>query len=164
MGADPLTIGALAVSAIGTATQAYGQWQQGQDARATSDANAALAGTLARDARMRGEEVVQDIRREGRSAEEAQRTAWGTSGLALEGTPLEVMGESRYMAELDATRARRNAAREAWGYEVQAQQMRRAGSSAELAGALGALGTGLQGATSTLLGGNDLRRRYGWKG
>jgi hypothetical protein len=73
-----------------------------------------------------------------------------------QGSPTDVQGDAAYLGELDALKIRNNAAREAWGYRVQAQNARMGGQNAQTASQYGA--------AATLIGGGIslLASRYGW--
>jgi len=162
VGADPISLGALALGAIGTGINAFSQYQAGQSQQQASEFNAQLAELAGKDALSRGEEQASRIRGDTDRLIGAQRAGYAAAGVALdEGSPLDVMVGSRRLSEEDIRTTRLNAGREAWGYKSQAEQFRRQGADAANAGLFGAIGTGISGATQTLLGTNDLLKRLG---
>lgn len=135
-----LPIIAVAGSAIG----AIGQIQQGNEDHRTAMLNAAFSDLAAGDARVRG--AVEAGRYRGMATRmiAQQRVAAGVSG--VEGKSVEdIMTDTALMGERDAETVANNAAREAWGYKVQAADLRRGGDAAASRGALSAGGTLLGG-------------------
>jgi hypothetical protein len=126
---DPATLAVVsaAASVLGTGVSAYGQIQAGQAAKAAGDYNAAVARNnqivaerQAQDALARGEVAETEQRRKVRMLASSQRAALGASGVQLDaGTPLDLLGDTAAMGELDALTIRNNAEREAYGYRVQ---------------------------------------------
>jgi hypothetical protein len=162
MGADPISLGALALGAIGTGVKAFGEYQSGQSQQQAAESNARLAEAAAGDALSRGEEQAVRIRGQTDRLIGQQRAAYGANGVDLsQGSPLDVMLGSRRVSEEDIRTTRMNATREAWGLRTQAQAFRDQGSAAANAGLFGALGTGIAGGAQTLLGTNDLLTRLG---
>lgn len=162
MGADPISLGALALTAIGTGVKAFGEYSAGQSQQQAAEFNAQLADAGAADALTRGEEQAVRIRGQTDRLIGQQRAAYGAAGVDLsQGSPLDVMVGSRRVSEEDIRTVRMNATRESWGLKSQAQEFRRQGGAAAAAGLFGALGTGIAGATQTALGTNDLLQRLG---
>lgn len=99
------------------------QVREGAYAINTSRENARLARLAAADATTRGE---QDAGRERMATSQeigSMRTAFGASGVdGSVGSPLKAMRDTRVMSEMDALTIKNNAAREAWGYKMQAKQ------------------------------------------
>ncbi len=116
----------LALAAAGTAMTVKGQMdaQAAQGAQQGYLANlarqrAGIAAQQAADARQRGEIAVQkqrDLTGQRIGTQTAQLAAQGTD---LEGSPTDILGDTARAGEHDALTIRSNAAREAWGYEVQ---------------------------------------------
>jgi hypothetical protein len=162
MGADPISLGALALGVIGTGMKAFGEFQSGQSQQQAAEFNATMAEAGAGDALNRGEEQAVRIRGQTDRLIGQQRAAYGAAGVDLsQGSPLDVMVGSRRVSEEDIRTTRMNATREAWGLKSQAQEFRKQGAGAANAGLFGALGTGIAGGTQTLLGTNDLLQRLG---
>lgn len=126
---EPATLAMIsaAASVIGTGVSAVGQVQAGKAAQAAGDYNAAVARNnqivaeqQAADAQRRGEVAETEQRRKVRMLAGSQRAALGASGVQLDaGTPLDLLGDTAAMGELDALTIRNNAEREAYGYRVQ---------------------------------------------
>lgn len=134
------------VSLIGTGVAAYSAYDAGQAQKAAAKENARLADEQAVDTRRRGA-IEEDRRRElTRRQLGAQRAALGANNVVgSTGTPLGLLGETAEYGELDALTIRNNAAREAFGYRVDAANSRTRGRIASRQGSFGA--------ASTLLGG-----------
>jgi hypothetical protein len=83
--------------------------------------NSTLAEWNARDAITRGQKAEQQQRLKTAALKSTQRASFAARGMALdEGSPLAILDDTAFMGEQDALTLRDNAAREAWGYRVQA--------------------------------------------
>lgn len=136
----------IGLAVIGGGISAYGKYKEGQDAADAAMQNRQFALMAARDATIRGQEKAGMYRAEGSRVIGAQRVAAGASGTAVDSDSSVALQEStRALSEMDALQARNNAAREAWGYTVQADQFRdqakRLRSSSRWAAAGSLLGT-----------------------
>lgn len=92
---------AAVASAVGTGVAVYGQKQAADAAEATGNYNAKIQ---RQQATQEGQVAAENARR--KAAENAriigaQRAALAQSGLAMEGTPLAVLGETNDMLELE---------------------------------------------------------------
>lgn len=135
-----VTLVALSVTVIGSLIQANSQYEAGQQDRQLGQANARFAELAAGDARQRGESEAGRIRMATSRMAGQQRVGAAVSGVDGKSTE-DLMADTRMMGELDAQTTRNNAAREAWGYTVQASQQRRYGAQAASRGANQAAGT-----------------------
>lgn len=152
---DPITIlalfGALA-GVAGNVVKGVGEGDEAEMQRQLALRNQALAYRSAADARARGEQDVGDLQLRAGKVLGEQRNAIGASGLEASGSALNLLADTRLMSSVDVARARNNASREAWGYEVQADnygldaqmaQRRKAGAVAStILGGLGAAAAG----------------------
>lgn len=120
---------------------------------AAADRNAKLAEMQAADAIQRGESSANIRALEGRQEMGATRASLAAQGLDLGfGSAVDVQVDEAKLSALDVATIRNNAAREAWGYTVQAQDYTQAGKFARTAAQNEA--TALRGASvSTLLTG-----------
>lgn len=67
----------------------------------------------------------------------SQRAGFSGQGVEVDvGSGLEVQQDAAYLGELDAMQIRQNAAREAWGYSVEAIDLRKRGEIARKEGAM----------------------------
>lgn len=150
---------------------------------ALADYNADIADLQAQDALERGAEEESRLRTQVRGIIGAQRAGQAAGNIDVSyGTAADVQADAAYLGELDALTIRTNARREAWGYKVQAEDLRyrgviarQEGSAALEAARAGATGTraaagaaatqSYLGAASTLIGGTTslLQMRYGFK-
>lgn len=145
MGAAAIPIAAVVV---GAATySAYSQYQAGEAANAQGKLNRALADQAAADAIARGE-LEAGRRRMATSATIAtQRAGLAAGNIDVQsGTAAQVQTQARLFGELDAQTIRNNAAREAWGYQVQGVQAENAGKLQQYQARMSALGSILGGA------------------
>ncbi len=133
---DPVSIGiaSVAMSAIGTGAGFLGQMQQQsamsqqasiQQANLNYQAqqqrnNATVAQQQADDAIARGKVEEQKRRMLTQQQIGTQTAALAGQGTDLEGSPTDILGDTKATGELDALTIRNNAAREAYGYTMQA--------------------------------------------
>lgn len=178
---------ALLLAAGGTIINAAGQWKAGnaekkageqqQDAAESSaelmDYNAAVSDLQARDATERGELEAQRFRSRTRVLVGEQRAGIAAGNVDVGyGSAVDVQADATFLGELDALTVRTNAAREAWGFRVQAVDDRKraevtrkegvnaaaAGRERQTAARWGAAGT-VFGTGASLL-----EKRYGFGG
>jgi hypothetical protein len=119
--------------------------------------NARLAESRARDAIFRGRETETRFRTDIRGLIGAQRASYGAQGVDVsDGSSLEVQMDTAYQGELDALTIRTNAARESWGFRVEAENERMQATAIRKLGKLQAKSTrdiGRSQALSTRMGG-----------
>jgi len=117
----------LALSAIGTGLSVKSQI----DGQAAAGAQQTYLGQLARQRQQLAEQQARDAIQRGQVAEQKQRdltaqrigtqqAALAAQGTDLEGSPIDILGDTARAGEQDALTIRNNAAREAWGYQMQA--------------------------------------------
>ncbi len=162
---EPTTLAtmALAGSLLATGVSAVGMYQQGQSQKAlgeynakVSENNAIVQQQAAEDARRRGDIAEDAQRRQTRQMLGAQRAAIGAQGGVLTDQSTEaILADTAQFGELDALTVRNNAAREAWGLEVganntlaEAEASRFQGRAASRAGSLSSVGTLIGGASN----------------
>lgn len=135
--AGSLLVGGTVVKAVGdhkagTAAQKAAV-EQGAAQKAASesqaqlaDYNANVAKLQAQDAIERGAEEESAFRSQVRGAIGAQRAgiAAGNTDVGF-GSAVDVQADAAFLGELDSLTIRTNAAREAWGYNVQAEDLRK---------------------------------------
>ena len=176
-----------AFTAIALASAAYGVYNQVKAGGAERDAgnaeqaaandrarlinwNAKVADLQAQDAITRGQEEEQRIRMGLRQIIGSQRASRAASNVDISvGSAVDIQADAARLAELDVLTTRNNAAREAWGYNVEAQDLRmqaeitrREGANAAKAGRVRA-GQQYRNAFSTVLstGATFLQGKYG---
>lgn len=181
---------ALTLAGIGTATKVVGDIKQtnaanranaaaGKAQRAASesqaqlaDYNAGVAELQAQDAVARGSLDESRFRQNVRQVIGSQRAGMAAGNVDVGyGSAVDVQGDAAFLGELDALTIRTNAARQAWGYQVTAEDSRRKAAILRKEGAnLEAAGNVQQGgrllsATSTILGGTAslLEAKYGFR-
>lgn len=110
------------------------------------DWNARIAEIQAQDAVDRGEKAANELKKNTRRLIGAQRAALAAQGIAIdEGDALDIQLETAELGAADAQEIKNNAWREAWGYRVNALDLRGKGSFAELSGKTAARNTLLTG-------------------
>ena len=172
------------VSAIGLGVEAYSKWKAGSaekkigeaqqraaDSEAElSDYNASIAELQASDALARGREEENRFRERVEGTIGSARAGAAAQGIDVGfGSAVDVQKDARFLGELDALTIRTNAGREAWGYKVEAEDLRRrstiqrkegveaaaAGRSRQTAARVSSVGGAVLG------GANLLETRYG---
>lgn len=180
-----LTSLAIGLAVGGFGLQAYGQHKAGQAAEAAgkaeraaseseanlADFNANVATMQAKDAIERGGEAESAFRAKVRGLIGTQRAGYGASGVDVGyGSAVDVQADTAKLGELDALTIRTNAQREAWGFQVQAADLRtraeiarRTGVYQEQAGKMAATNADIA-AAGTLVGGAGslMLTRYGF--
>jgi hypothetical protein len=142
---------ALAVAAVaGGVAKSVGDYQQGQAVKRQDYANAGIEESAAADSRLRGQTAAGQVRMHANSSINQEKAQVGASGIALAGSPMDVLSDKRWLSELDAQTVTASAGREAAGHSAQAGNMRTAGNNAEAAGEIGAV-TDLIGAAGQAL-------------
>lgn len=175
-----LTIAGLALGGV----QAFQSFRAGRAAKASGEAqqeaaesqaelaefNAEVADLQAKDALDRGAEAENRFRTAVRGIIGSQRAAIAAANIDVGfGSALDVQEDAARLGEHDALQIRTNAAREAWGFKVESEDLRRRAQIAREEGVfLAAAGRERQtqanlSAASTLLGTgiSELQRRYG---
>jgi hypothetical protein len=121
-----IAIASLALTAVGTGASFLGQMNQQAAAGAQQSYLAQqarqrqmIADQQANDAKQRGEVNVQRQRDITAQRIGTQRAALAAQGTDLEGSPTDILGDTARSGEFDALTLRNNAAREAYGYQVQ---------------------------------------------
>ena len=129
----------LGLAAAGIGLQAYGQKKQGQAAEAVgaaqqkaaneqadlADYNASVADLQASDALERGTIAEDRYRSQVKGVVATQRSGEAAGNIDVGfGSSVDVQKDAAFLGELDALTIRTNAAREAWGYQVQAADLR----------------------------------------
>jgi hypothetical protein len=146
--------------AVGSAVHsAVGQIRAGNDARRVGEFNAQVAEAQAKDAVFRGAEEESRLRTSIRGLIGSQRAGFAGQGVDVGGgSAADVQADAAFLGEQDAQQIRRNAAREAWGFRVEAENARRGGKIAQNQSRWGAAGTLLG------TGSNLMMARYGFDG
>ncbi len=146
LGPEALATAALVSAVSGSAVSAYGMYQQGQAAKKSAAYNAAIQRNQAIAARQKADFDARRKRSEVETLLARQRSGFAKGGVALEGTPLEVLEATAEAGELDAQAIIYGGEVGATGYESQAELSRLTGEQAAQAGMVGAGSTLLTGA------------------
>jgi hypothetical protein len=145
------------LSSFGGGMQAMSAYSQAKNQQAALLAqsqvaldNAELSGWASQDAVRRGEDAANQVKLRGAQVKGQQRAAMATNNVDLAvGSAQNILNDTDYISAVDASTLQTNAAREAWGYDVQAKQYRQqAGASRAAAGEISpwlAAGTSLLG-------------------
>lgn len=140
-GLDP-TGAFLALTVASTLFGANAQREAGRSQRRLAEYKAQIADFEAEDALERGEVGASRRRTQTKGVIGAQRAFLASQGVDINrGSAVDVQANARYLGELDAMTIINNAARESWGYRVQAEDYRMRGEIAERTGDMGALTT-----------------------
>jgi hypothetical protein len=120
-------VGSAATAVVGGVMQYQSGQRQASAAKAQAEAQAAAAAENARQAKVASSwEEYQQRYRTGRLLAE-QRTKFGKAGVVMEGTPLAVMEDTAYQAELDALAIKTQGDFAANRYMQQASSYRQSG-------------------------------------
>ncbi len=140
---------ALAVAAVGTAAmQAKAQSDQGDYQKRMSNINARLADLQATETIKQGFKDEQLHRGQVRQVAGAQRASLAAQGIDVgSGTAADLQQETFSLGAEDALNIRMNAYKQAWGFNVEAENHRITGDMGERAGRNAATGSLLSGAT-----------------
>lgn len=126
---------------------AYSSYEQGKYLDKVSKVNAGMSEQAARDALARGEIEADDMRKQTRQVIGTQRTGFAANGIDVNtGSAGQIQDDTAALGELDALTILNNAAREAYGYRVQAVDQRQQGKLAKYQGKMEAFGSILGGA------------------
>lgn len=145
--------------------------------------NAGVSDLLAKDAIDRGEDEARLVGKQVEQVVGSQRATMAANGIDVGfGTAVDLQADTAWQGELDALQIRTNAMREAWGYQVEATDMRtraaitrqeganavevgRANAAANIAAGKTAQTLGNLGAANSILGGASslLMARYGYR-
>lgn len=107
---------------------------QGEQQRIVGDFNAKLSEMQAQDALDRGGKDAENLQKQASRMIGSQRAALAAQGLEVDsGSALEIQNDSKEMAARDVVTIRNNAAREAFGFKVQAMNSTNEGRMAQLA-------------------------------
>jgi len=172
------TIASAGVSAIASAKAGKSAERAGvltqdaaNDAAALQDWNAQVADLQAEDAIARGADDESRLRGQVRGIIGAQRAAGAANKVDVGfGSTLDVQADAAFLGELDALQVRSNAQREAWGYKVDAENLRRQANITRKEG-VAAAASGRQqktqaylGAANTVLGAGTslIKAKYGF--
>lgn len=132
---EPQTIvlGGALISGYGAYKEQKAQKDSIEYQQAEAEINGGLQDQAARDAMQRGKQAAQDHMRQVGQFKAEQTAVLAASGMDIsQGTPASLLDDTQYMGDLDLRRIQQNAKREAWGYRVEAGNMR---STANMLGA-----------------------------
>jgi hypothetical protein len=145
---DPATIG-LMLQGAGTGLNIIGKIAEGKAAEQIAEYNAKVYEQNAILSEQQAAANEQRARVVARKAIGEMRAAYGASGVTLEGSPLDVIGESAAAAEMDALMIRHAGAVKATMFRNEAAMERYKGGVAKTLGYLG-------GASSLIMGGSKM--------
>ena len=132
--------------------QSIGQFESGEAQKQAYDFNANIAEQNARQSELIGAQEERHQRIMGRKALGQMRSAYGASGVTMEGSPMEVLAESAANAELDALNVAYARKSQAVNFRNEARAGRFAGSQAQIAGRIGAAASLMSGAEKAYAG------------
>lgn len=125
---DPVSISLAVASAALSGASAY-QASASQKAQAKfqgqmAENNAVMAEYSRQDALQRGGEAAVKAQQEARRLRGAQVVRLASNGLDLNsGSAAAILDDTDYFGQQDAQQIRNNAARQAWGYQVEGQNL-----------------------------------------
>jgi hypothetical protein len=130
------SIAVSTLSAVGQLKQAQAARKQGNYVGAIEDQNAKFSEMQADDAIARGYEAAFKRRIETNQLAGTSRAAMAAQGIDVNtGSALDIQENNQRIGELDMVTIKNNAARQAWGYQVEALQHRQQAHLARIGGA-----------------------------
>jgi hypothetical protein len=142
---EPVTIAVIAGAAV--AASSYAQYQKGEAEAKAAQMQANSERAASADSLQRGAAAAGRARTEGSQLVGENKVALAAAGVDVqEGSAAAGLADTRSQSELDVGTIRTNAAREAWGHDVQAGQLDYAAKNARYQGRLGAAATFIGGA------------------
>ena len=116
-----IMVAGLVLSAAGAAYSVDAGNKAAQAQEEQSKENAKAATTSAKNTTLAAQVEEDRRRQQTRAMLASQRTTFAANGVDMStGTPLEILGDTAAIGEQDALTIRANAARQAWGYQVEA--------------------------------------------
>lgn len=144
--------GSMGMMAVGTGMSAYGKIKAGSEAEKLFGRNAEIAEIQAKDAIARGKVEEKKSRRVTEQVIAGQRVSLAAQGVDVNrGSAVDVQADAAYLGELDALTIRNNAAKEAWGFRTQSEDLRYRGKLAKREGVSDAMNTIAASGSSILL-------------
>lgn len=138
---DPVSASVAAIG-VGGGMKAYSQYQAGKYNSDMANAQAGIAEQSGRDALTRGAADANASLQQANKAASSQRVAMAAGGVDVgSGTALDVLSDTASAGAFDAAIAKNNAAREAYGYQVQAAMSRAEAKQARRQGNMAAVST-----------------------
>ena len=123
--AFPIAGAAAGLSLVGMFMGAYGQQKSAAINRKLTEYNVGVAEFQAEDAVRRGAVASRMRRQQTKQTIGSQRVSLARQGIDInDGSAVDVQENTAYLGELDAMTIKNNAAREAWGFKVDAANMR----------------------------------------
>lgn len=139
---DPVSVGVGVASLAASGLSAYSQVQAGRYNAAVAQQNAAADTAAANDSINRGNQQAQQQRDQARAAGGSQAAAMAANGMDLNsGTALNFFGDTSRQGALDSLTSINNAQREAYGYQMQANNATSQAQMARYQGRMGAFTT-----------------------
>lgn len=132
------------ISLIGTGVGAASQFQSGQDAAALGRNNAILANQQADETLRQGVEAQNQYRTRVRQFLGRQRALTAANNVQNMGSPLSLQEDTAALGEADIANIRNQAALDAWGFKVGAQQSLQKGRADQSSANLSAIGGALK--------------------
>ena len=155
----------MGMTAAGGLVSANGQYQAGKTNQAIARSNAVVARAQGQQAVQAGEFAAGNADNRGRKIQSQQQAALASSGTVVgAGTNAQAMLNSEQASGMDALMIRRQAAREALGYEIKASGDELQGDMAAAAGKTGAISTLLNAGSQMWLEGDSNYGGYKGKG
>ena len=113
-------VASAAMTGVSAASQASAQKKQAEYQAQVAANNAKVSAWQRSDALQRGEIDAQNAMRQQADLLGRQRASMAANGIDItQGSALDVLSTTRFLGQADVNTIQSNAAREAWGYEVQ---------------------------------------------
>jgi hypothetical protein len=135
----------MGMAGVGLAIGAVGAIQGANSAKNAGKFNKRVGLMQARDAELRGVDEEARYRRELAQIIGAQRAEMGNRNVTASGSALDLLADTAMIGEEDVITIRNNAAREAWGYRMGAQEASRQAKAQSRNILMGGVGSTLTG-------------------
>jgi hypothetical protein len=136
-----LAVASLAVTAVG-GYMAYNASKQAQKYNdQVAKVGQKVAEARAVDAERLGQVDAQERRLKTRLMLGSQTVGFAAQNVAASGTALDILGDTAMFGEIDETRIRANAARQAWGYRMEGWNIKANNALAKFQGKVDRMGT-----------------------
>lgn len=117
---EPTTWVMIGIALVGGAMQYDASKKSQKFQEEVAEQNTKVANAQATDAERLGQIEASERRLKTRMQIATQTVGFGANNSEVTGTSLDILGETAMWGEVDETRIKNNADRQAWGYRVQA--------------------------------------------
>lgn len=141
-----MMVATIASTVLAAGVSAYGQYEQGQQAKATAEYNARVNQNEAQKTLTQARIMETEERQKASEMRSKQRAALAAQGVVVdEGSALQIQDDTTRIGEANVLRIRQNAEERAEALREESKLNLAQGNNAASQGMLGAVGTGIKG-------------------